>query len=371
MNGNNTKRYLVLSDMHFGTEEVSLNDPKVVNALSQYISENKPWEAIIFSGDLLDLNLSTVTRSIEGHESSDKKIMGFREFIQKIITDVGTDSSIKNFIYIPGNHDYWIWNTLSTEVVCLNVLSRGEHMGKKIKAPLMEYKWQGKEAFISGVFPKSIQNSVVVTYPDYVIKSGKGEIVITHGHYIDKWQTEFKNICQSLKNCEDQRETVKNIFKQTAQYQVIANSVSFTSRTRKLINLILGPENIMEKVKKLVKYIFGNASNIAYSSLRNKPIDANQLEFIEYYLKYFRNYKDEPPKYFIFGHTHKQGNASTKNINKSKRLYPDKEIKIFNAGAFLANGNTLATFLTIEINTQQDPKISMMHINKNCMVMTA
>ena len=367
MNGNNAERYLVLSDMHFGTEEVSLNDSRVTGALYQYISENEPWKAIIFSGDLLDLNLSTVTRSIEGAESSQKKILGFREFIQRVITEVGSDKAINNFIYIPGNHDYWIWNTLSTKVVCLDILSCGKCIGT-ISTPLMEYKWQGKDAFISGVFPEKIQDKVIVTYPDHVIKCDRGDVVITHGHYLDQWQTEFKNIRQSLKDCKDQKETVQDIFKQTAQYQALANAVSYTSRTRKYTNLLFGPENIVGKIKKIIKGIFGNTAALISSPLRNKPIDSKQLSFIEYYLKYFRNYKDEPPKYFIFGHTHKQGSASTKNIPNKERLYPDKEVKVFNAGAFLTNKNSLASFLSVEIIQGQEPKISLLNISNDYII---
>lgn len=364
MSGNNTtERYLVLSDMHFGTEEVSLNDPKVVRSLCQYISKHKPWKAIIFSGDLLDLNLSTVTRSIEGSKSAGKIILGFREFVKSVATEVGDDSSIDNFVYIPGNHDYWIWDTLSSDIACTKVLSCGKCMGA---TPLMEYEWQGKDAFISGVFPVQMQSKVIVTYPNYVIKSDEGDIVITHGHYLDQWQTEFNNIGKSLKNCEDQKEIVKNIFKQTAQYQAIAHSVSYTSKTRKFVNLLFGPENIRERIKKFIKGPFVNIATLTNSSLRNKSIDIKQLGFIEYYLKYFPNSKDIQPRYFIFGHTHKQDRESTNTIPISKRLYKDKEIKVFNAGSFFPDGNSLASFLSVEIASGKTvPKISLLNISKH------
>jgi predicted phosphodiesterase len=350
--------------MHFGTAEVSLNDPGVVDELCRYISVNKPWKAIIFSGDLLDLNLATLTTALEGNNSTDTRLLGFREFTKHVLDRLGDALSVENWIYIPGNHDYWVWNTLSTQVACLSVLSSGSCMGS-IPSPLMQYKWQGNAAFISGVFPASVRDRVVVEYPDHVITCNEGNILITHGHYLDWSQTEFEDLCKSLKNCKNQKDAVRRIFIQTAQYQAVANAVSFTSRTRRFIDLLFGPGNLKDKIIKYFKNLFKNASAVFNSSMRNKTIDTKQLMFIEYYLKYFRNYEVEPPKHFIFGHTHKQGSASTKDIPNAKKIYNDKEIKVFNAGSFLADEKTWAAFLTVEITPGQEPKISLLNISKD------
>ncbi|OPY84745.1 MAG: Calcineurin-like phosphoesterase superfamily domain protein [Smithella sp. PtaU1.Bin162] len=369
MNGNSkSERYLVLSDMHFGTEEVSLNDPGVVDELCRYISVNKPWKAIIFSGDLLDLNLATLTTALEGSNSTGKRLLGFREFIKHVLDRLGDSVSVENWIYIPGNHDYWVWNTLSTQVACLSVLSSGSCMGT-IPPPLMQYKWQGNTAFISGVFPSSVRDSVIVEYPDHVITYNGGNIIITHGHYFDWSQTEFEDICKSLKDCKDQKDAVRRIFIQTAQYQAVANAVSFTSRTRRFIDLLFGPGNFKDKIIKFFKNLFNNASAVFNSSMRNKTIDTKQLMFIEYYLKYFRNYEAEPPTYFIFGHTHKQGSASTKDIPAVEKIYKGKDIRVFNVGSFLADEKYLASFLTVEITSGEEPKISLLNISKDYKVM--
>ena len=365
MNGNSkTERYLILSDMHFGINDVSLNNAKVVDALYQYMSEHKPWNSVIFSGDLLDLNLATLTTALEGNNSTDTCLLGFREFIKHAVDKLGNSSSVENWIYIPGNHDYWVWNTLSTQIACLSVLSSGSCMGT-IPPPLMQYKWQGNAAFISGVFPINVRDRVVVEYPDHIIKYNGGNVIITHGHYLDWSQTEFEDLCKSLKDCKNQKDAVRRIFIQTAQYQAVANAVSFASRTRRFIDLLFGPGNLKDKAMKYFKTLFKNASTVFNSSMRDKTIDTKQLMFIEYYLKYFRNYENEPPKYFIFGHTHKQGSASTKDIPYVKKLYQSKEIKVFNAGSFLANEKSLASFLTVEITPGQDPKISLLNISKD------
>lgn len=54
-------RYLVLSDMHFGTLESSVNDARFREAMIDYMVSRAPWEEIVFNGDLLDVNLSTLT----------------------------------------------------------------------------------------------------------------------------------------------------------------------------------------------------------------------------------------------------------------------------------------------------------------------
>lgn len=365
MNGNNkSERYLILSDMHFGVNEVSLNNAKVVDVLYQYMTEHKPWNSVIFSGDLLDLNLATLTTALEGNNSTDTRLLGFREFVKHALDKLGDSSSVENWIYIPGNHDYWVWNTLSTQIACLSVLSSGSCMGT-IPSPLMQYKWQGNAAFISGVFPISIRDRVAVEYPNHVITYNGGDILITHGHYLDWSQTELEDLCKSLKECKDQKGTVRRIFIKTAQYQAVANAVSFTSHTRRFIDLLFGPGNLKDKIIKYFKHLFENASTIFNSSMRDKTIDTKQLMFIEYYLKYFRNYEDEPPKYFIFGHTHKQGSASTKYLSDVETLYQGKEIKVFNAGSFLTDGEALASFLTVEITPGQEPDIKMFNISKD------
>jgi len=350
--------------MHFGVNDISLNNAEVADVLYRFISEHKPWNSVIFSGDLLDLNLATLTTALEGNNTADTHLLGFREFIKNVLDKLADSLSVENWIYIPGNHDYWVWNTLSTQVACLSVLSSGSCMGT-IPSPLMQYKWQGNAAFISGVFPASVRDRVAVEYPDHVIKRNEGDILITHGHYLDWSQTEFEDLCKSLKDCKDQKDVVRRIFIQTAQYQAVANAVSFTSRTRRFIDLLFGPGNLKDRIIKYFKNLFKNASTIFNSSMRNKTMDIKQLMFIEYYLKYFQNYEAEPPKYFIFGHTHKQGSASTKDIPDREKIYKGKEIKVFNAGSFLADEKTLASFLTLEITQGKEPKISLLNISKD------
>ena len=60
MGGERTSRYLVLSDLHFGTGRSSVNDESVVQALVCFIAQHRPWTEVVFTGDLLDLDAAAV-----------------------------------------------------------------------------------------------------------------------------------------------------------------------------------------------------------------------------------------------------------------------------------------------------------------------
>src|SRR5216684_3852522 len=79
-------RFLVLSDMHFGTPESSINDARYNEALVAHIVARGPWKEIIFTGDLLDVNLSTLTRAIEGGTwpGLGVPLLGFRGFLEAL-----------------------------------------------------------------------------------------------------------------------------------------------------------------------------------------------------------------------------------------------------------------------------------------------
>ena len=171
--------HLVLSDVHFGTEETSANKPLIMKSLIEYMKAKSPWKSVIFAGDLLDLNFSTFTISIEGKGKGRSKILGLRQFLDALYTSDSNGLIVKNWIYIPGNHDYNIWNLLTTKQACMDVLTTGKKMGSVV-TPIKEGIWEGGSAFIAGVFPPNVRNKVTVQYPDHVIRFYRGKLVITH-----------------------------------------------------------------------------------------------------------------------------------------------------------------------------------------------
>lgn len=200
------RRFLVLTDMHFGTSDTNINKNGCRAALVDYIVREGPWDEIVLAGDILDANLSSLRNAIEGSDPGDPTvIVGFRQFLEEIhrkgMEDhqpaLGLEDVAARWVYVPGNHDYKIWDILSTAVAFENVLARGCVL-VKTKMPLKRGVWRGKRAFLSGVFVKhgeyDASDNLRVSYPDHQIRFGNELMLITHGHYLDRKQTRFTQL---------------------------------------------------------------------------------------------------------------------------------------------------------------------------------
>lgn len=360
MPNSTSQRYLVLSDMHFGTPESSINQDRFRASLITHMASKAPWDEIIFTGDLFDINLSTFTRAIEGgkYNDIDKPLVGFRQFLDELHRSMlvqGSARSLKDlakaWIYIPGNHDYKIWDMLATKIVCEDVLAGGGPMGS-IPTPLMKYSWHGVQSFLAGIFrPFALQNQVVVDYSFHAVTLGpkQEKAIFTHGHYLDRLQTRGPEISDQL-NATMQPEQIKKnrrqLFIRTAQYQTAANAISFTKDARALANLLFGPSSIINWLRaRLIRPLFPTVC-------RGEPIAPKQLDNIDAYLKYFCEI--EPlPRWFVFGHTHYQDKAERHNL------------KVYNAGSCYVDRGMPITFLQIEAPSDQEPQFQLMCIDQN------
>ena len=361
-------RFLVLSDMHFGTPESSINETRYNQALIGYIAARSPWEEIILTGDLLDVNLSTLTRAIEGGSwpGLTAPLFGFRDFVGAL--DVRMKESArslkdltKRWVYIPGNHDYKIWDMLATKVVCDDVLTRGDRMGT-VLTPLAKYAWQGDASFFAGIFRRlGVEDSILVEYPNHELSFGAaGTMILTHGHYLDASQTRGNDLSANLSNVTKSEEIAKikrRIIIETAQYQTLANAVSFTAGTRRLVNDLVGPDGLGNKIRKLTTRIGGWILKLLFpleASLRGKALSAKQLLNIEYYLERFCGYA-QPPRWFVFGHTHRQGHGMTPRLG----------LEVYNVGSCYLDRGLPITFLEFDLDTSGVPAIHLMCVDQD------
>jgi len=361
-------RYLVLSDMHFGTSESSINNDGFNYSLIQYMISRAPWKEIIFIGDLLDVNLSTLTGAIEGSPGvgQGKPLRGFRKFIgdldtrmKHLVPNKGLKDLTGKWYYVPGNHDYKIWDMLSSAVVCTDVLSSGKPLGA-VPTPLMQYKWTDADSFIAGMFqPYGVQHHVVVEYPNHEILFGQEQemMVLTHGHYLDSSQTGFNNLTDSFRNLTaavEIRKAKRRIFIETAQYQTVANAVSFTMFWRGLVNSAVGPGAVWSKIKKMCNQFGGILLSLFFSSegIKGKQISSEQLLNIECYLEKFCEYS-KTPRWFIFGHTHRQDKGKTDRL----------KVDVYNAGSCYLDRDMPITFIEIEIDAVGQPRIQLMCVD--------
>lgn len=363
------QRYLVISDAHFGTPESSINDPRLAKSLVAYIAAQGPWEEIVFTGDLLDVNLATFTRSIEGGKYPDisVELLGFREFLRALDAELrrtkglGLASLTQRWVYIPGNHDYKVWDMLATKIVCEDVLAAGDPMGT-IKTPLKQHRWDGDRSFFAGIYkPFNAAGQVTVTYPNYEIPSGSTSptVVLTHGHYLDPSQTWGHSLHKELSGVADtqaEAKIVRAIVIDCAQYQTLANAVSFTKRSRKIINALFGPAGLKELVKAVITQVAAWLLRLAFVTrgTRGKRISGTVLRNIEQYLRRFTPYL-HPPKCFVFGHTHRQDSAKLPEIGTA----------VFNVGSFYPDRGMPITFGEIHISGESDARVSLMCVDAN------
>jgi UDP-2,3-diacylglucosamine pyrophosphatase LpxH len=360
--------YLVLSDMHFGTIESSINELRYRDPLIRHIVANAPWQEIIFTGDLLDVNLSTLTRAIEGGTwpGLPAPLFGFREFIYTLDARMRESTPprtlrdvTRQWVYVPGNHDYKIWDLLATRMIFEDVIASGRPIDRG-STPLKKYRWVGDQSFFAGIFqPYRAASDVIVEYPNHEIafKQDQESMVLTHGHYLDPVQTRGNGLSDQLQSAKDPMEVeqlVRKIFIETAQFQTMANAVSFTKGFRNFFKELARPDGWKNKLRKLWKQT-GEWLTRAFfptETLRGRPLSSAQLLNIECYLERFCGYT-KVPRWFVFGHTHRQG------IWKTNRL----GIEAYNAGSCYLDQGMAITFATVRTDVEDRPKIELMGVD--------
>lgn len=318
---------VIFSDLHFGDPSCSLSKKAVANAVRSFLWGLPAIKELILAGDILDANISTLTRAIEGKANSGTwpAQLGFRQWLLHLFED--DRLKVERIVYIPGNHDYIIWNILSTNKVFVEPISQGVVPGQ---LPLMEATFP--HPFINGVAPASVRERFIVTYPDYEFDLAGRSVLVTHGHYLDEKQTLLKNLDALIrKEHGNKKQAIRKFFIGTAQYQAVANAVSYLKGSRDLVLTVYkGLSSCFDIIGKL----------------RGKTIDTNTLKAIELYLYYFR---EKEPDVFVFGHTHEPVHTSTQALldHNIKRLI-GKSIDVWNDGSFLTSRRVAGTFIVAD-----------------------
>ncbi len=328
---------VIFSDLHFGDSSCSLSRKTVAEGLRKFLHGLGHVHELILAGDILDANISSLTTAIKGRAGTGSwpRQLGFQKWLSFIFE--GGKFDAKKIIYIPGNHDYVIWNILSSNKAFVKPLSRGQFPEN---LPLMEAVFP--EPFIRGVAPKKMHARFIVAYPDHEFSLAGRSVLVTHGHYLDNKQSLFKGLRQFVKKEKgNEARAVRKFFIRTAMYQAAANAISYTKFTREFVD---------ETHKKI-----GGIFDII-GKLRNKPIDKNMLRAIEMYLRYFRKRK---PDVFIFGHTHEAARSET------RQKLIKKPIEVWNDGSFIKSrlSRRSGTFIVTDDNPKTGGIIKLYEIN--------
>ena len=118
---------VIFSDLHFGDPACSLRLKPVSDGVRDFLHGLGPIKEIVFAGDILDANISSLTKAIQGTKNAPgvwPKRIGFRKWLVHLFAGGGLD--VGGIVYIPGNHDYIIWNILSTNKAFVEPLSKGQ-----------------------------------------------------------------------------------------------------------------------------------------------------------------------------------------------------------------------------------------------------
>ncbi len=335
---------VIFSDLHFGDPTCSLSRQAVALGLRSFLSGLGPVEDLILAGDILDANISTLTRAIEGRKDSGSwpRQVGLRYWLSDLFDNGKFD--VQRIIYLPGNHDYIIWNILSTNKAFVDPISLGQ---TPTNLPMTEGTFP--QPFVRGVAPERVRDRFSVSYPDYEYQLNGRSVLVTHGHYLDESQSLFRSLAGFVGKTKGNRAAaVKGFFEATAQYQAVANAVSFMRNWREgVLRIYKGVASLFNVVGKL----------------RGQPIDAKMLEAIEMYLYYFR---EKQPDVFIFGHTHEPGHTDTLAFGrqKAKRLI-QKTIDVWNDGSFLnpPSKRQAGTFIVTDDNPTSGGPIRLLEVD--------
>ena len=145
---------IAISDLHLGTQESVLyqNPNGIRRFFNQLQNEVGPVDILILVGDFLDFSLGNKKGLIKDS----------KEFFKIAFRNVNA-----NIVYIPGNHDHILWSRLRKRM-------KLSHAGKCVDP----------EYFIKLFMDEKIPDNkhLIISYPEYAIRSGEDIYVFTHGH---------------------------------------------------------------------------------------------------------------------------------------------------------------------------------------------
>ena len=319
------KYALVLSDLHFGDTRCSLHAMRTAYALVHRLQEYQQIDEIFLLGDILDLQLATWSQSIEGRilNGPAKRAVGFRYFLNFLLreTRAGTVT------YIPGNHDYKIFDYHSIDRHLILPLKSGKKLSGKVS-----YFRKFTPSFLQGLIEGDAAQFRVL-YPHHTIRTSGGRLLLTHGHYFDPSQSFYQEIRKAFPETIEKDKIPayrKEFFKRTSAYQNFVSGLSIQPRLRNLFNSIYQPVTTLKQT-------------IQHRERKSFLTNAMRRN-METYVAFCCRGKVEG---VIFGHTHHPG----------KTTFQDGPLRFaWNSGTFLreSKSSPAGSFITIRLNGQRD-----------------
>jgi predicted phosphodiesterase len=208
-------RIAVVSDTHFGDELCTLVRPAPGGGPPQpgpgYAALRRAIgqvDYLVLLGDIIDL-------SVASYEDAFRDAKVFFTALQR-------DALARELIYVPGNHDFDVWNVVEQQVGVINQLKQGELprpfkravpgvIDTREPAPRLQLpdvsahpEWHAARTDYGGLFLDHITLSVAgdgrrgagerlsfnFAYPNLYMVAEDGEcVLLTHGHYFEAYWT--------------------------------------------------------------------------------------------------------------------------------------------------------------------------------------
>jgi len=316
-----TSYSLVVSDLHFGDRRCTLHSMKTARKLADRLKEFSPLHQIILLGDILDLQLSNWAQSIEGLmlDGPQNRAVGFRYFINFLVEQTGA----QEIVYVPGNHDYKIFDYHAIEKSLITPL-RG---GRRLSGRVAFFRKFG-ESFLQGMLQLKGPR-ICVTYPHHSMRVNRARIILTHGHFFDPTQAFNHEVGKLFAKSGSltKKEILRmrhDYFRRVSLYQNVVSGFSTKKELREWFNTMYHPFSS-------IKQMFHHRSRKAFLTRAMRTS-------IEHYVTFCCR----PGRVdgVIFGHTHRPGKATLHNGRISH---------VWNSGCFLKESKDSpdGSFITI------------------------
>jgi predicted phosphodiesterase len=309
-------KIVVVSDAHPGDPRSSFERHAIQRAAIEAMADEGPVDELVLLGDALDLDYGTLPIAVEGRvEEGGGRGAGLRSFLH----DACRDTGVRRVAYVPGNHDYWVFDVLASHADEIGPLDAGQTLD-------YEPMFSGCFAtpFLRGLMPGGRRDDLVVHYPNRTIELAGYTVLLTHGHHLDPTQALFMSL-DDVVRAANPRRARQAFLSDVAGYQTIAHAISYGGRTRRIAYVWAGG------LGRLFRRV---------ASLRGKEMGAQLRRAIDIYITLFA---DEPPDVLVFGHTHVPGHWRL----RAPRRAGDRRraLAVYNSGGFVDVHGAAGTFL--------------------------
>jgi UDP-2,3-diacylglucosamine pyrophosphatase LpxH len=304
---------LVFSDLHFGDPRSALHRPEVLDKLLRALRPHAPIRRLVLLGDILDLQMSNWSWAVEGVPvgGAGRRLPGFRRFLNRLVQQAGVHS----VHYVPGNHDYRVFDYLSVERHLIDRLAAGDRLRGRV-----HFYRSFSRPFLRGLL-ESPEVDFSVVYPHLSLRLGAERLILTHGHLLDASQGFGVDSARAFRRVDpgDGRAVARarqDFFRRVGLYQSLVDGGAVSHQFRKRVYLrALKAWNA-----------FATLSDPTRSGARGRPIDRRLQANIAAYLRFCCR----PGRVdgFIFGHTHRPGGIALSRPGGAA-------IPVWNSGTFL------------------------------------